>query len=131
MSTYASDSTDPPRLPLELVDRFDQLCDRFDAEWRAGRRPRIEAYLAGESEANRPWLLRELLAAELERRIKLGEHPRTSDYVERFAGVAPIVAALLEEVGLTDCGIPVGGSGADRFATGDEALNELSTLNSA
>ena len=33
-------------LAPELVERLDEMCDRFEAEWKAGHRPRIENYLS-------------------------------------------------------------------------------------
>ena len=40
----------------------DAACDRFEAGWRAGGRPRIEEFLDAVPEPARPALLRELLA---------------------------------------------------------------------
>ena len=57
---------DPGSLPPTVVDRIDRVCDRFEAAWRAGRRPRIEDYLGEAAGPERSALLRELLLAELE-----------------------------------------------------------------
>ena len=35
----------PEPLPLTVARQIDADCDRFEAEWRAGRQPRIEDYL--------------------------------------------------------------------------------------
>ena len=53
----------PP--PRELTRLIDEACDRFEADWAAGRRPRIEDALAGIPEPGRPDLLRELLKLDL------------------------------------------------------------------
>jgi serine/threonine-protein kinase len=71
-------------LPLTLAGRVDAACDRFEADWKAGRRPRIEAYLAAAAESERPALLRELLMLELEFRARSGEHPTREGYRARF-----------------------------------------------
>jgi hypothetical protein len=53
---------------LSLEERIDQTCDRFEAAWMAGERPRIEDYIAEFSEAERPLLLDDLLKLEIELR---------------------------------------------------------------
>ena len=55
--------------------RLDAACDRFEAAWRAGRRPRIEDCLLEVSESERTGLLRELLAVERELRRGDDETP--------------------------------------------------------
>ena len=62
-------------LPLRVLDRIDQVCDRFERAWNSGQRPRLEDYLGEIAEAYRPALLRDLLAAELDARRRLGERP--------------------------------------------------------
>ncbi|MBV8431039.1 MAG: serine/threonine protein kinase, partial [Solirubrobacterales bacterium] len=66
--------------------QVDETCDRFEAGWRAGDRPRIEDYLGGTTEAERPVLLRHLLAVEFDYRGGLGEAPGPSEYRRRFPG---------------------------------------------
>jgi hypothetical protein len=70
---------------LEREAHIDQTCDRFDAEWRAGRRPRVEDFLAGCAVEALPRLLRQLLLLELEYRSKNGEKPTRDDYRRRSA----------------------------------------------
>ena len=55
--------------------RLDAACDRFEAAWRTGRRPRIEDCLNEVAESERTGLLRELLEVELELRRGDGETP--------------------------------------------------------
>ena len=59
-------------LPVLLAYHINLLCDRHEAAWRAGRRPRIEDVLTLEDEPGRTVLLRELLAAELAARQAAG-----------------------------------------------------------
>jgi WD40 repeat protein len=75
--------SNPAPLPASLALRVDQACDRFEQAWRAGRRPRLEDYLAGEGG---PVLLRELLAVELAYRRSQGEQPPEDEYRARFPG---------------------------------------------
>src|SRR5262249_20329602 len=74
----------PRSLPLTLAGQIDRACDRFEDDWKAGRRPRIEAYLADAAEPDRPVLLRELLLLELEFRRVHGERPSPGEYQDRF-----------------------------------------------
>ena len=64
----------------------DEACDRFEAAWRAGNRPRIEDFLGDTTDPGYPVLLRYLLAVELDYRGGLGETPESSEYRRRFPG---------------------------------------------
>jgi serine/threonine-protein kinase len=81
-------------LSATLLEHVDALCDRFEHEWREGERPRIEAYLAEETEPTRSVLFHEILLAELEWRRRLGESPEKAEYAERFAERASQVDAI-------------------------------------
>src|SRR5260221_3875564 len=50
------------RPPENRAERVDLVCDRFEADWRAGRHPRIEDLLDTAPAGDRSVLLRELLA---------------------------------------------------------------------
>lgn len=51
---------------LSIAERVDATCDRFEQEWRAGRSPRVEDYVAAALESDREELRRQLLALEQE-----------------------------------------------------------------
>lgn len=55
---------------LSIAERVDATCDRFEQEWRAGRRPRVEDYVAAALESDREELRRQLLALEQELQAK-------------------------------------------------------------
>jgi eukaryotic-like serine/threonine-protein kinase len=55
-------------LDIDLARRIDEVCRRFEADWRAGRQPRIEDYLVEVSDEGRPALRAELEALECELR---------------------------------------------------------------
>ncbi len=55
-------------LDIHLARRIDELCRRFEADWREGRQPRIEDYLADVSQEGRTALRAELEALERELR---------------------------------------------------------------
>jgi eukaryotic-like serine/threonine-protein kinase len=79
--------------PELLAHRVDEACDRFEAEWRSGREPRIEEYLGPVAPLERPALLRELLALELELRRDRGERPEPPEYRQRFPADAELIVA--------------------------------------
>jgi hypothetical protein len=91
-------SNDPPAtlgpLPPDAIDRIDRVCDRFEAAWRASRRPRIEEHLDGAERPERSALLRELLLSEIECREKAGGRPDPLEYRNRFQQDAALIAEV-------------------------------------
>jgi tetratricopeptide (TPR) repeat protein len=82
---------------LALAGAIDRECDRFEADWTAGRRPRIEDLLRAAAGLVRPALLRELLASELECRRRRGEAPERAEYLARFPDYAHLVNIAFDE----------------------------------
>jgi serine/threonine protein kinase len=86
-------SRDARSLPAALARRVDQVCDGFEAAWKAAgrteQRPRIEDYLVDVPEPERSALLRELLVLEIEQRCRAGETLRREDYEARFPTLEP------------------------------------------
>jgi hypothetical protein len=82
-----------PRAPLTQAILVDRACSRFEAAWRRGLAPRIEAILEdlSESGGDRALLLAELLALELELRQSAGECPSIGGYLERFPDHVDVV----------------------------------------
>ncbi len=64
--------------------KYDSLCDQFESEWLAGRRPLIEDYLARVESPSRSALLVELLQIELWWRREEMPRPGAAIYRERF-----------------------------------------------
>jgi tRNA A-37 threonylcarbamoyl transferase component Bud32 len=85
--------TTPDTLPLDQKRQLDHVCDHFEAAWKAGRRPAIEAHLADVPEPLLLPLLHELVLLEAHYRRLRGELPHPQDYAGRF----PRLAAWLEE----------------------------------
>jgi serine/threonine-protein kinase len=73
-------------LTLSLERQVNDVCDRFEAAWQAGARPRLEDYLADCPEPARPALLAELLPLELAYLRGAGEAPAAAEYRARFPG---------------------------------------------
>jgi hypothetical protein len=102
-------------LPPPQARRVDALCRRFEADWRADKDPRIEADLEQVANPERPALLRELLALELELLRERGQRPSPEEYHARFPGHAALVDAAFAEAG-TLCP-----SASDEFSADAEA----------
>jgi eukaryotic-like serine/threonine-protein kinase len=102
-SPYKSSVLDPlssapflsPLSPTE-VRQIVQACDRFEAAWKQGPRPQPEDYLGALGEPLRTAMLRQLLLLDWDYRVRVGDTPRTGDYLTRF----PADAAMIENVGL-------------------------------
>ncbi len=78
-------------LPLSLARQVNSACDRFEAAWGAGQRPRIEDSLAALPELSHRKLLFELMALELAYRKRRGETPTREEYRERFPGHGDVI----------------------------------------
>lgn len=79
---------------LETAQRVDRLCDQFEAAFKRGERPTIEAILANAAVSDRPELLAALVGLERELRTAAGEALKLDDFRRRFpADVAVIEAA--------------------------------------
>ena len=89
----ATSTEDGNRSP-SLGGRVEEICDRFEAAWKAGRRPPIEDYLGEVPEPVRAVLLRALLELELAYRRQNGERPTPEEYRCRF----PEHAAAIDTV---------------------------------
>jgi Flp pilus assembly protein TadD/tRNA A-37 threonylcarbamoyl transferase component Bud32 len=99
-------STDLEHRPDHLALRLDAACDRFEAAWREGRRPRIEDFLGEVAERERTELLRLLLGVELELRRGAGEDPTPDEYWTRFPEHLRVITEAFAE--------PRSRSGAER-----------------
>ena len=75
-------------LPLPLAEQLDDICDRYEAAWCAGERPRIEDSVKGIEEPLRARLLQELVALEVAYRREQGESPHPAEYEARLRLVA-------------------------------------------
>ena len=69
---------------ISMIQRIDQICLEFEKEWKAGRHPRIESFLADCPPQEHSILLSELLGVELEYRNQRGDSIAVADYVDLF-----------------------------------------------
>lgn len=77
-------SVDDDCLPASHLARLIACCDRFEADWNAGKPRQIEEELAAADEAIRPRLFRELLALEIELKRRDGGLAEREVYLARF-----------------------------------------------
>jgi WD40 repeat protein len=66
---------------------MEKICNRFEAAWQGGERPRIEDFLSGWQDPEHAELLRELILLDLEYRRGRGEECAAQEYWQRFPAV--------------------------------------------
>jgi serine/threonine-protein kinase len=81
----------PTTLPPGMAGRLASVCDRFESEWLAGRRPRLEDFLAEVADPDRAALVRELLDLDLHYRARHGDRTDAAEYVRRLPGYEPVI----------------------------------------
>src|SRR5262249_7261474 len=94
--------TDPhPFSPVSLSEawQIDQVCDRFEAAWKAGQRPRPEEYVGSAAEPMRSLLLRQVLLLDWDYRRRVGEDPCAGDYFTCFPDDETVIAGVGREMG--------------------------------
>ena len=94
-----SETSRPDSAPISptRAGRLEKVCNQFELAWRGPSRPRIEDYLVDAPQSERSALLRELLALELEYRLRDGESPTLEEYWLRFAKESELVSAVYRE----------------------------------
>ena len=102
-------------LSTAALRRVDEVCERFEDAWRAGLRPRLEAFLAGACGPERQELLRELLRLERHYRQGQGEPMAGQEYEGRFPGDVPLIRAVLAEGTTVDPAAAVAAGGEAPF----------------
>jgi serine/threonine-protein kinase len=79
-----SQQSDTEKLPLSVLLRMDEVCNRFEDQWQAGQRPGPEPALESFPEVGRADLLAELLLVEWSYRAQRGETLSVEEYARRF-----------------------------------------------
>jgi eukaryotic-like serine/threonine-protein kinase len=86
-SSDENNRVDSTRIGSEI----DRECDRFEAYWRSGERPRIEDFVSSATNSTRTALLRCLLAVELDYRCACEDFPEPEEYHARFPGQERVI----------------------------------------
>jgi serine/threonine-protein kinase len=93
-----SDAHLPSALSPDEARQIDLACDRFEAAWKAGQRPRPEEYLGAAGEPERSALLRQLLLLDWDYRRRAGDDPRAGEYRARFPGDPALIDDVSREM---------------------------------
>jgi tetratricopeptide (TPR) repeat protein/tRNA A-37 threonylcarbamoyl transferase component Bud32 len=116
--------------PLSVAEELhvNDVCDRFEAAWRAAGPgapgPRIEDYLGDAPEPGRSALLRHLLQLEIDYRVLRGERPAASDYESRFPSLsARFLARALPAGTVADSPAVRRAAGGDGEGTGPSTVS--------
>jgi tetratricopeptide (TPR) repeat protein len=114
-------------LSSAVARRVDDVCDLFEAAWKAsapGRPgPRIEEYIEGTPGPGRDVLLRHLVLIDIDYRRLRGEGPTAAEYEGRFPGACAHVPAEAFAAPVAADSPPAAGGGAD-----DEVFRAESTV---
>ena len=102
MADYDAGRDNP--LPIAVELRIDGVCDRFEAAWQSGGRPRIEEHLGSSAGEERSALLAELVALEIAYRQRHGESPGEEEYQARFPGHAQLIRSVFEDASQVEPG---------------------------
>jgi serine/threonine-protein kinase len=87
---------------LAQAIRVNAACERFEAAWRSGVRPRIAEYLEDCPQPERAERVRELLALELELRRAEGETPSPGEYATEFPEDSELIAAAFHGTAINE-----------------------------
>src|SRR5262249_27671740 len=90
----------------------DRVCDRFEAAWKSGERPRVEDYLGEIATEYRRALLLDLVAADLGARRRRGERPSAEEYAAHDPEIADRIGDLLRASIMREPGRSLAGSSA-------------------
>ncbi|MHC4876594.1 MAG: protein kinase domain-containing protein [Planctomycetota bacterium] len=101
----------------DQLDLIDAACSRLEASWKQGQPVSIEQVCEGSEPGIRQYLLRELLAAEIELRSSRGEQPRLDEYRSRFSDATEVIEHAFE---FTEAGTSTADAGS-----GTNAVDEL------
>jgi serine/threonine protein kinase/tetratricopeptide (TPR) repeat protein len=106
-----------PDLSLSQLEMLVRICDRFEATWRAGRRPRISEFLGDVLEPERTAVLRQLLVLDLRLRHELGERPTPEAYRMDLPGQTGLIESVFRYLTATG---PAGGGEPAGIRDGDD-----------
>ena len=88
------------KIPIEALERIDDLCADFEKQWQANNPPSIESTIAGESEElQRGALLAELIVLDVDYRRRRGDTPAEQEYLDRFPADAENIRVAFHETG--------------------------------
>jgi hypothetical protein len=78
------------------IGSVEAACELFESDFKCGKQPEIEHFLAGWDEPERSKLLYELLCLEIQHRYAHGQPYSRDDYLARFADHREVVDEALQ-----------------------------------
>ena len=119
-------------LPIQHGQEVDRISDEFERRWREKEKPRIEDFCNQLGESLRVFVVRELVALEVELRSRDGETPTLTEYCDRLPDEVDAVAAGFAigseaHAGKSDTAGGKGDTDAEERGRGDEK-REVPTL---
>ncbi len=93
------------KIPIEALERIDDVCPEFERQWQANQPPSIESIVAGDAasdvagEVERDVLLAELIVLDFDYRRRQGESPSEQEYLERFPDDGTVIKDALKDSG--------------------------------
>ena len=91
-----------PMSSFSISEEIDSICDQFESQWKAGAAPDISLFLDRIAPQFRGPLLVELIRSDVEHRIKRGDQPSISDYIDRFNAYRAEIKSIDIEPNLTE-----------------------------
>lgn len=86
------------KLPIEALERIDDLCADFERRWQSDEFPTIESALSEDiPPVERDVLLAELIVLDIDYRRRRGETPTKQEYLGRFPEVSNAINDALNE----------------------------------
>ncbi len=110
-------------IPTTRFEEVASLCEAFTGAYEGGTKPSMASYLGRAGADAQPWLLRNLLAVEIENRRAAGEQPQIEEYLASY----PQFTTLIREVFLESSSPPstVSCASAKEKAAGAPAVRRL------
>ena len=98
-SDLALGSVDNPAgLSVSELEFIDQVCARFEREWKQNRRPSIAEQLAAVREPTRQALLRELLLLDIDYQAHHGQQATSHDYLSALPDDVATIKAVFSTI---------------------------------
>jgi tetratricopeptide (TPR) repeat protein len=89
---------DEPSVTVSAFTKIDEVCDRFEGEYRAGGNPGLASHLAGAPDGLLVPLFRDLLSLDIEYRLRRGERPDAERYREQYPDLGDVVESVFRSL---------------------------------
>ncbi len=83
---------------MSLDEQIDQLCDEFEAAWKAGMAPTIHKVLAKIPARHHAAVLEQLIRVDVEFRARTGQKPLPADYAEFSEPAVEVAVNALKKI---------------------------------